>query len=87
MLNRGKESTHYVSETGGSSINFYQVSEEIYYWSRLNMLTIHSADKSTEKKRALRNFTFSLSLCIKYVTSAVTVNLSKPFGQNTVFQL
>lgn len=51
------------------------------------MLTIHSADKSTEKKRALRNFTFSLSLCIKYVTSAVTVNLSKPFGQNTVFQL
>lgn len=54
MLNRGKESTQYVSESGGSSINFSQVSEEIYYGlKQTKYLTIHSAVKNTEKKEHL----------------------------------
>lgn len=39
------------------------------------------------RKRAVTIFTFSLSLCIKYDTSKVTVNLSKPTGQNTGWQI
>lgn len=81
MVNREKERIHYISET----INISQVSDcGLKFTKYAYDLQCRLNDK---QKKAVTNFTFSLSLCIKYDSSTVTVNLSKPFGQNTVWQL
>lgn len=71
---------------GGSFVNISQVSDEATGdWSSLNMVSIHRLNN--RKKKPVTNFTFSFSLCKTYDAIPARVNLSKPFGHNTVWEL